>query len=668
MAMLFGHFVISLGTRRAFDYTAFADFSRSMLVILVTQHYIVLLIATPVQTAGAITDEKWRGTLQYLLVTELWSWEILIGKLIGRLYQVFLIALTPLPVICFLGVFGGLDLLMLFAIGVSSLVMAFAIGSMSLLASVVCRHTRDAVLGVYTVGALFFYGGAAIRDLLGSYAAGRASVFITWIDTALNCLDPLHPMGTGWTLDDVAERNQRLLASVAAWGTLGVVCMLAATLRLRGAYLRYLEHTSKHSWWPVLIVFSFLWTVFGLILLGPFLALTGQLSAYLEGTSSRPWLPALFLFLIGWNAIGLLPLLIGIAILSFLGKSKAFLDWMYDLLDRNWLTRRARIAGDPLRWKERHVEGVAPLAMLRRLPRWLGIVIIILLTTISSVYVLSQHLPPNAQLPQIGKMILALDLQGLRAAHAGMTKSDNDFYYLGVIVMLLAGLVIAIRCSGAVTGEREKNTWEALLLTPLETRQLIRSKLWGIIGASYPYLLAYAIPALTLAGIGGLGGFLWTLLWLGVTLLGMTFVGAAGLWCSVRSKSSWRSLLGTLGITYVGTFLLFCVASPVLWIIAFILMLLLVLADEMLFRQTGVKILTGGVAGAFGLMFDSFGIILCVTLAGTFVLIAWRFVVSAEYRVSVLERTKHWRDEPKHPRWSRYGREQRRREREYDDD
>ena len=123
--------------------------------MIVTQNYLVLLLATPVLAAGAITDEKSRGTLQYLLVTELQPWEILVGKLIGRLYQVFLIALTPLPLICFLGVFGGLDLLMLLSLGISSLAMAFAIGSMSLLASVICRHTRDAVLGLYTVGASF---------------------------------------------------------------------------------------------------------------------------------------------------------------------------------------------------------------------------------------------------------------------------------------------------------------------------------------------------------------------------------------------------------------------------------------------------------------------------------------------------------------------------------
>jgi hypothetical protein len=61
-------------------------------------------------------------------------------------------------------------------------------------------------------------------------------------------------------------------------------------------------------------------------------------------------------------------------------------------------------------------------------------------------------------------------------------------------------------------------------------------------------------------------------------------------------------------------------------------------------------------------------IVSCILLAGTFVLMTWRFAASAEYRVSILERTKHWRDEAKHPRWSRYAREKRRRRVRYEED
>ena len=134
--------------------------------------------------------------------------------------------------------------------------------------------------------------------------------------------------------------------------------------------------------------------------------------------------------------------------------------------------------------------------------------------------------------------------------------------------MLLAGVVIGIRCSGAITGERERQTWEAVLLTPLSAKQLVHGKLWGVMGACYWYLLAYAVPAVLLSALGGIGSLGWTVLWLAVTVLAMYFMGAAGLWCSARSKTSWRSLLGTMALGYVGGFVLYGVAVPFLFIIA----------------------------------------------------------------------------------------------------
>jgi hypothetical protein len=119
----------------------------------------------------------------------------------------------------------------------------------------------------------------------------------------------------------------------------------------------------------------------------------------------------------------------------------------------------------------------------------------------------------------------------------------------------------------------------------------------------------------------------------------------------VRAKTSWRSLLGTLGITYIGGFVLFCVTSPLIYIVAILLFVLLMLLESQIGLSTGVSLrdFTSVLPPA-----------MCITLAAVFAFMAWRFVASAEYRVSVLERTKHWREEPKHPRWSRHARERNR--------
>src|SRR5262249_54443062 len=117
------------------------------------EQFLLVVLATPAFTAGAITDEKIRGTLQYLLTAGLTSWEILVGKLFGRAAHVTTLALAAFPLLCFLGVFAGAGpgtLLLFFAALVTPL---FAAGAAGLLASVWCRTARDAVLAVYLGGA-----------------------------------------------------------------------------------------------------------------------------------------------------------------------------------------------------------------------------------------------------------------------------------------------------------------------------------------------------------------------------------------------------------------------------------------------------------------------------------------------------------------------------------
>src|SRR5262249_33425806 len=178
---------------------------------------------------------------------------------------------------------------------------------------------------------------------------------------------------------------------------------------------------------------------------------------------------------------------------------------------------------------------------------------------------------------------------------AGIEPAGGAFMIQSLVVMLLASLVVGVRCSGAVCGERERQTWEALLLTPLETRALIRGKVWGILGASYPYLLCYAIPAVPLSLLGGIGALAATLGWLGVTWLAMYFLGAAGIWSSVKAKTSWRSLLATMGFGYVlGTFIYLC-SFPVLMILIVLLMMFLSLL-EVIFPGMGVGLRNAGSA------------------------------------------------------------------------
>jgi hypothetical protein len=184
------------------------------------------------------------------------------------------------------------------------------------------------------------------------------------------------------------------------------------------------------------------------------------------------------------------------------------------------------VGDDPVRWKERFVEGLAPVAALRRLPRWLGVVCVALLSL----------------------------WWGYSFAAAGRWSPLNAFGQ-GLVVALGFGLVLGSRCAGAVTGERERQTWDSLALTLLGSGMLMRGRLWGGIETLYPFLAAYGLPMLVLAAQTDVGAFFWLLFWLILTVPYMYFFGAAGLHASVFARTSWQALISMLA-TGFGRFLI----------------------------------------------------------------------------------------------------------------
>lgn len=76
--------LLTFSFQRGTDLGAFTPFlARDFTEVFLVQHLILIVLVTPAFVASAITDEKTRGTLQYLLTTELTPLHILLGKLLG---------------------------------------------------------------------------------------------------------------------------------------------------------------------------------------------------------------------------------------------------------------------------------------------------------------------------------------------------------------------------------------------------------------------------------------------------------------------------------------------------------------------------------------------------------------------------------------------------------
>jgi ABC-type transport system involved in multi-copper enzyme maturation permease subunit len=186
-------------------------------------------------------------------------------------------------------------------------------------------------------------------------------------------------------------------------------------------------------------------------------------------------------------------------------------------------------------WKEAHVEGIAPTRAIKRLPRSLCLAVFAALGLVSSWLIVQ-------------------------------SASDVDFS-LGImhtLAFFLFTFLVGIRTSGTISLEREQQTWEPLLLTPLATSEIVYGKYYGVLKAVGPYFLTYALtllPAVLNAGEWALLVYAFALLHI---VLFTLFMGAIGIWYSVKSTSSRAALFNTILVGYFGTTLIYLFTLPLL--------------------------------------------------------------------------------------------------------
>jgi ABC-type transport system involved in multi-copper enzyme maturation permease subunit len=358
------------------------------------------------------------------------------------------------------------------------------------------------------------------------------------------------------------------------------------------------------------------------------------------GAGLREGLGRLLVLLACWGAVGVAAF--GLAAARLRAAFLRQLEGAGPPAARWYSVERAPVGDDPVRWRERHVEGLAPVPALRRVPLWLGVTLVAALTAASSLAILARALPPGKGVADLGRALARGDLTRLNAL---MPQAERGFLVQSVVVLAAAGLAVGVRCSGAITGERERLTWESLLLTPMSAKQIVEGKFWGVMTASYWYLLAYAAPALTLSVLGGVLAFVWVLLYLGVTVVAMYFLGAAGLWCSARCRDSWRSLAATVGVGYFGGAAAFAAAFPAVAVAALLLQLVLRLLDAGLGTATS-EVTVFGLSPYWTLCL----VAAAGGLAAVFGLLARLLLRWAHKHVADRERARHWEEEPRHRR------------------
>jgi len=137
------------------------------------------------------------------------------------------------------------------------------------------------------------------------------------------------------------------------------------------------------------------------------------------------------------------------------------------------------------------------------------------------------------------------------------------------LVLWLVQWAIGLRASGVVSGERQRSTWDAILASPLEGREIILAKIWGSL-----YALRFLVVAACIAWTAAVfaGGMTVSNYFSDLALLvaGGAFMATAGVAVSMGVANATRGMAVTIGLWMAAA-----VATAVLaWLLSIVAMLL----------------------------------------------------------------------------------------------
>ncbi|HKI36360.1 MAG TPA: ABC transporter permease subunit [Gemmataceae bacterium] len=190
--------------------------------------------------------------------------------------------------------------------------------------------------------------------------------------------------------------------------------------------------------------------------------------------------------------------------------------------------RLPRVSGRPMLWKELHTE---PLFRLGEAAQ----IIITTSVTIGLIF---------CAFVLISVVAVGLMLGNIEPSMNATVR------VMGTTLAMLMVLGTAVRSAGAISGERDRQTMDTLLTTPIANDTIVWSKWWGsVLGvrkAGYCLLLLWLVGV----GTGGLSPLAVPLLLLALFAY-LAFAASLGLWFSLRCRTTLRATIWTL-VTLLG--------------------------------------------------------------------------------------------------------------------
>ena len=150
-------FIIKLTMNDSLGNVSTQNISATYAFMVAAQFGLISLIA-PALTAGAISGEREKQTLDILLSTTLSHWSIVTGKLFASLSQIIILIVSSIPVFSIIFLYGGIGVVELLQVFLFYIIVAITLGSIGIFFSTYFKRSTAANVLSYAVVVFLYLG------------------------------------------------------------------------------------------------------------------------------------------------------------------------------------------------------------------------------------------------------------------------------------------------------------------------------------------------------------------------------------------------------------------------------------------------------------------------------------------------------------------------------
>ena len=409
-----------------------ANFAAAAFEWLAVCQALIVMAIVPAMVAGSVAEERSRQILPGLLATRLSGGAIILDKLAAKMLQIGVFLAVGLPIACLLGLLGGIEPRSIVYAYSGTISTALLLAGLSLLGSVYARGPRAAMMIVYLIETFWLFGPWIVDVATGMRMRARL-----WVG----------PLATvnAWVLP-ITPLSLVTPGTLSGWNGRGLVAWLLESLRV-------IAPGSLTPGWKGPSALTVAWA--RMIL----------------------WQLAFTSVFVLWASWRLRPVARRLADAP---RRRAGPTWL-----RGRSRARPRCGNDPMLWKE--------CTSQDRIPAAFGLVFGILAF---GLWTLFKHERFLRSYREALDELFAYGYAGRPHRWEFVARGGflQELILYSVLFYVAALLAVAVGAATGVTLEREAGTWDGVLSTRLEPREIIRAKVLGAVARQRALLCLVLAP------------------------------------------------------------------------------------------------------------------------------------------------------------------------------